>query len=222
MPPRLLAGASGFSYASWKPGWYRADAKPAEFLRLYAERLPSVELNTTGYRLPGEEQFERWAALTPPDFRFAVKMTPRGFGAIATFEERVRLLGERLGPIRVVVTRPRDEGYLELFLGSIDPSLRYALDLRHSSWDGVEERLAEAGVARVDDVDAPVAFRYLRFRDPPYDEPALEAIAGRVRERLELGEDVYCYFRHEDEPTAPRYAERLLELVDVGESGRGP
>jgi hypothetical protein len=31
--------------------------------------------------------------------------------------------------------------------------------------------------------------------------------------RLEQGRDVYCYFRHEDEPTAPLYAERLLELV---------
>jgi hypothetical protein len=26
-------------------------------------------------------------------------------------------------------------------------------------------------------------------------------------------EPVYAYFRHEDEPTAPRYAERLLELL---------
>jgi len=25
--------------------------------------------------------------------------------------------------------------------------------------------------------------------------------------------DVYAFFRHEDEPTAPLYAERLLELV---------
>ena len=27
------------------------------------------------------------------------------------------------------------------------------------------------------------------------------------------GLDVFAYFQHEDEPTAPRYAERLLELV---------
>ena len=32
---------------------------------------------------------------------------------------------------------------------------------------------------------------------------------------LALGDGVrvYCYFMHEDEPTAPRYAERLLELL---------
>jgi uncharacterized protein YecE (DUF72 family) len=210
---RLYAGASGFSYPSWKPGFYSSDAKPADFLRLYAESLPSVELNTTGYRLPAEGQFERWAAQTPAGFAFAVKMPPRGIGAIATFEEHVRRLGDRLGPIRAVFPRARDEGHLELFLGSIDASLRYALDLRHPTWDGVEPRLAEAGVVRLDDVDAPAPFRYLRFRDPPYDDAALHAIAGRVRELLERDEDVYCYFRHEDEPAAPRYALRLLELA---------
>jgi uncharacterized protein YecE (DUF72 family) len=213
MTGRLYAGASGFSYAGWKPGWYPADAKPEEFLARYAERLPSVELNTTGYRLPGEEQFERWAAQTPAGFAFAVKMPPRRLDGLSTFEERVRMLGDRLGAIRIVLQRPRDDGWLELFLGSRDLTLRYALDLRDPSWDGVEERLGEEGVVRTDDVTAPASFRYLRFRDPPYDEDALAAIAVRVRERLDLGEDVYAYFRHEDEPTAPRYAERLLELV---------
>lgn len=213
MTGHLYAGASGFSYASWKPEFYAADAKPADFLRQYAEALPTVELNTTGYRLPAEAQFDRWAEQTPPGFSFAVKMTPRGIGGITTFEERVRRLGDRLGPVRAVFPRPLDEGYLELFLGSIDPELRYALDLRDPSWDGIEKRLAAAGIARVDDVEADVPFRYLRFRDPPYDEAALEAIAARVRRLLERGEDVYCYFRHEDEPAAPRYARRLLELA---------
>jgi uncharacterized protein YecE (DUF72 family) len=211
---RLYAGASGFSYPSWKPGFYPADAKPPDFLHHYATVLPTVELNTTGYRLPAEEQFDRWAAQTPAGFAFAVKMTPRGIGAIATFEERVRRLGERLGPIRTVVQRPRDEGFLELFLGSIDPALRYALDLRDPSWDGIEARLAESGVVRVDDVETEAPFRYLRFREPPYEDAALETIATRVRGLIDRGEDVYCYFRHEDEPTAPRYARRLIGLVE--------
>jgi uncharacterized protein YecE (DUF72 family) len=213
MTPRLHVGASGFSYPSWRPGFYPAEARPEDFLRHYASVLRTVELNTTGYRLPAEAQFDRWAEQTPPGFEFAVKMPPRGIGAIATFEERVRRLGDRLGPVRTVFPRARDEGYLELFLGSIDPQLRYALDLRDPSWDGIEGRLAAAGVARVDDVEADASFRYLRFRDPPYDEASLHAIADRVRALLARGEDVYCYFRHEDEPTAPRYALRLLELV---------
>ena len=83
-------GASGFSYPSWKPGFYPADAKPPEFLRRYAERLPSVELNTTGYRLPAEGHFERWAAETPAGFRFAVKLPAHFTRQLGVFQERVR------------------------------------------------------------------------------------------------------------------------------------
>ncbi len=209
----LYVGASGFSYPSWRPGFYPAGLQPSEFLRFYAERLRTVELNTTGYRLPAEELFDRWASQTPPAFRFAVKMPPRGLRELATFEERVWRLGDRLGPIRVVVQSARDDGFLELVLGSIDPALRYAFDFRHDSWAGVEGRLAEAGAVRVNDLDAAAPFRYIRLREPPYDEAALEQRAERIRPLLAAGLDVYVYFRHEDEPTAPAYAERLLALL---------
>src|SRR5918997_1521693 len=115
----LYVGTSGWSYPSWKPGFYPPEARPAEFLRYYAERLPSVELNTTGYRLPAEEQFERWAATTPPGFRFAPKLNAYRLSEIGTFEERVRRLGDRLGPIRMLVGSARDEGFLQLALGSV-------------------------------------------------------------------------------------------------------
>ena len=48
----------------------------------------------------------------------------------------MRRLGDRLGPVRVVVESPRDDGLLALLLGSTD--LRVALDLRDESWDGVD------------------------------------------------------------------------------------
>jgi uncharacterized protein YecE (DUF72 family) len=218
--PGLYAGTSGFSFASWRPGFYPPEAKPADFLRLYSERLPSVELNNTFYRLPSEEQFRKWAETTPPDFRFAVKMTMSisHFGRLdelGTFCERVAALGDRLGPIlvRPPDNRPRDDGWLQLLIGSVEPGLRLAFDLRHPSWDGVEETLGEAGAARVNALEGETAFRYLRFRDPPYDQSALKQLAGRVRIALDSGADVYCYFKHENEPTGPRYAGRLLELV---------
>jgi uncharacterized protein YecE (DUF72 family) len=205
-------GTSGWSYPSWKPGFYPADAKPADFLRFYAERLPTVELNTTGYRLPAEQQFERWASATPPGFRFAPKLNAYRLGQIATFEERVRQLGDRLGPIRMVMGSPRDEGFLQLVVGSVDPALRIAFDFRHDTWEGIETTLPENAV-RVDDLDAAAPFRYLRFRDPPYDDGDLRGLADRIRPLLADGVDVYCYFRHEDEPSAPAYAEQLRKLV---------
>jgi uncharacterized protein YecE (DUF72 family) len=211
----LYVGASGFSYPSWKPGFYPAGTPAPEFLRLYSARLPSVELNNTGYKLPSEASFRTWAEQTPPGFRFAVKMSRQITHAgrldlVGTFCERVRLLGDRLGPILVGFPdeRPRDDGMLRLLLDSVDPELEYAFDFRHPTWDGVE-----APIVRVGALDADAPFRYLRLREPPYDDEALAAWAGRIAPLLARGVDVYAYFRHEDEPTAPRYAERLRELV---------
>ena len=152
-----------------------------------AEQLPSVELNNTFYRVPAEEQLRRWAERTPAGFRFAVKMSRRithfgRLGLIPTFCERVRLLGERLGPVLVQFppTRTRDDGLLRLLRDSLDG-------------------------------EAP--FRYLRLREPPYDDTALRGWANRLGPLLDEGIRVYAYFKHEDEPAAPHYARRLLELI---------
>jgi uncharacterized protein YecE (DUF72 family) len=120
------------------------------------------------------------------------------------------MLGDRLGPTRVSLTRARDEGMIELLLGSLDPDFRVAFDLEHESWDGIEPRLAEAGTVRVNDLESDAPFRYVRFRDPPYDDEQLQEFAARLRE---VREPVFAYFRHEDAPTAPAYARRLLELL---------
>jgi uncharacterized protein YecE (DUF72 family) len=211
---RLYVGTSGWSYPSWKPGFYPADAKPADFLGHYAQRLPAVELNTTGYRLPAEGQFERWATQAPPGFQFAPKLNAFRSTDVGTFEERVRLLGDRLGPVRALIGYARDEGLLSLLLGSIDPELRIAFDFRHGSWAGVETELP-ANAVRVDDLAAAAPFRYVRLREPPYDESALRGWADRLRPLLAEKVDVYVFFKHEEEPSAPRYAERLLELLSV-------
>ena len=209
---RVSVGSSGWSYPTWRPGFYPAGLDPAEFLRFYAERFRTVELNPTGYRIPGQEQFERWAAQAPDGFEFAPKLPGNRARSLDVFESRVRALGNRLGPIRVSLQSARDEGMLELLLGSLDPSLRLAFDLEHPSWDGIEERLAAAGAVRVNDLVTPAPFRYIRLREPPYDDADLRELAERIEQ---LAEPVYVYFRHEDEPTAPAYAERLLELLSA-------
>jgi uncharacterized protein YecE (DUF72 family) len=202
---RLSVGTSGWSYPTWRPGFYPAGLDPSGFLAFYAERFSTVELNTTGYRLPAEDQFRRWAEQVPDGFEFAPKLPGERPRTVAEFESRVRALGDRLGPIRISLKSKRDEGMLELLLGSLDPSLRLAFDLEHPSWDGIEPRLAELGAVRVGDLDHPAAFRYLRRREPA--DAAFAAALAAARE------PVYVYFRHEDEPTAPAYAARLAELL---------
>ena len=203
-------GTSGWSYPSWKPGFYPAGTDAKEFLTFYAERFSTVELNTTGYRLPAEEQFARWAEATPDGFRFAPKLAGTRPRMVTEFASRVRLLGDRLGPIRVQLISVRDEGMLELILGSLDPDVRVAFDLEHESWAGIEPRLAAAGSVRVNDLESDAPFRYVRFRDPPYTDEQLQRFAAQLRN---VREPVFAYFRHEDEPTAPAYAQRVLELL---------
>ena len=218
----LRVGASGFSFGSWRPGFYPAGTTPANFLGYYARRLQTVEINNSFYRLPAEATFAKWARTVPDGFRFAVK-APRAvsvFGRVdfvPDLNARVRALGDRLGPIvvRFADGRERDDDFLARLLDALDDDLQVALDFRDPSWDGVEPKLERWGAVRVNQLDATAArFRYLRLREPPYDEAALAAWAERIRPLLEDGLDVYCYFRHEDEPTAPAYAARLAELVN--------
>jgi uncharacterized protein YecE (DUF72 family) len=216
----LYVGTSGFSYASWRGGFYPPEAKPTEFLRFYAQSLPTVELNSTFYQLPSQDQFERWAAETPPGFRFAVTMSRRATGrgrveGVDAFAQSVRGLGDRLGPIRIKVPQARDDGFLLLLLASLDPDLQIALDFRHESWDAPEisAQLDEHGIARAGSLEGAASFRYLRLREPGYDDDALRDWAERLRPVLAAGTEIYCYFKHEEEPTGPLYARRLLELV---------
>jgi uncharacterized protein YecE (DUF72 family) len=218
----LRVGASGFSFASWRPGFYPAGTKPADFLRYYAERLGTVEVNGSFYKLPTEATFAKWAASVPDGFRFAVK-APRTisvFGRVdfvPDFNARVRALGETLGPVvvRFADGRERDDEFVTGLLGALDDDLDVALDFRDPSWDGIEPALEQWGAVRVNQLEAGAAgFRYLRMRDPPYDDAALAHTARTVERLLADGLDVYCYFRHEDEPTAPAYAARLAELVN--------
>jgi uncharacterized protein YecE (DUF72 family) len=215
----LLVGASGFSFASWRPGFYPAGMKTADFLSFYAQRLSTVELNGTFYRQPEAKTFEKWAASVPDGFRFAVK-APRTisiFGRVdfaAEFCARMRALGDRLGPVlvRFDERRERDDDFLRALLAAFDDDLWLAMDFRHPSWDGAEELLDSRSV-RVGQMETEAPFRYLRFREPPYDDEELGGWAQRLAPLAEAGVAVHCYFRHEDEPTAPVYAQRLLELA---------
>jgi uncharacterized protein YecE (DUF72 family) len=203
--PRVSVGTSGWSYPSWRPDFYRAGTDPAAFLAFYAGHFPTVELNTTGYRLPAEDQFRRWAEQVPDGFEFAPKLPGHRLRGLDEFATRAGALGDRLGPVRVSLKNARDDGVLELLLGSLDPALRLAFDLEHPSWAGIEERLAQDGAVRVNDLDHPAPFRYLRRREAPDAEFAAKIRAAK--------EPVYVYFRHDEAPTAPAYAARLLELL---------
>ena len=84
----IKVGTSGWSYPSWRPGFYPEGMQPTEFLSFYAARFDTVELNSTGYRLPSADQFRRWADAVPEGFEFAPKFALKRLDRVTTFLER--------------------------------------------------------------------------------------------------------------------------------------
>jgi uncharacterized protein YecE (DUF72 family) len=76
----VLIGTSGYSYPGAPPkGWrgvFYPDVKPKGFdeLRYYSQIFSTVEINNTFYRPPSPAVAKAWAAKTPADFSFIVKL----------------------------------------------------------------------------------------------------------------------------------------------------
>ena len=70
---KLIAGTSGYCYKEWRGHFYPEKMPESEMLRYYAERLPTVEINNTFYRIPAPAMLTRWADEVPADFTFTLK-----------------------------------------------------------------------------------------------------------------------------------------------------
>ena len=65
MAARILIGTSGWSYKHWKGVFYPDDLPARDWLRYYASRFETVELNTTFYRTPAGSTFSGWRGRCP-------------------------------------------------------------------------------------------------------------------------------------------------------------
>src|ERR1041385_5124086 len=119
---RLRVGTSGFGYKEWKGTFYPPKLRPPEMLRYYAERLSSVEVNNTFYRMPTEKLVAGWAGDTPETFVFTLKAPQR-----ITHVARLRDVGDDVAHFAKVA------GTLGPRLGCLffqcPPTLRYAPEL---------------------------------------------------------------------------------------------
>ena len=50
--PRYWVGTSGYNYNEWKGSFYPEKISSKKMLPYYADRLPTVEINYTFYRMP--------------------------------------------------------------------------------------------------------------------------------------------------------------------------
>jgi uncharacterized protein YecE (DUF72 family) len=226
---RLLAGASGYSFKEWKGNFYPEKIKPEDMLAWYAERLPSVEINNTFYRMPKTAVLETWAAAVPEHFRFAIKASRRITHLARLKEEPVAeplgflyrnlaALGAKRGPVlfQLPPNLKKDLPRLAAFLRLLPEDHRAAFEFREASWfaDDVYDALKAAGAAlclseREDNAPPPLVetapWGYVRLRLETYTDDDLR----RWAQRLEATgwRTIHVYFMHE--PTAPAYAKAL-------------
>lgn len=228
---RIAAGTSGYAYPEWKPAFYPQELAQKNFLKFYAERLDTVEINNTFYRFPSEKVLQTWRDETPDGFTFAVKATQkithygrlRDVGQLtADFVERCGQLGPKLGPIlfQLPPNMKRDDQRLGGFLNELPRGPRYAFEFRHESWfdEAVFAALRERGtalcVSEGEKLDAPreltADFSYVRLRKEDYADSELDDWAAWITTQRLAGRDVYVYLKHDDRGDSPERALRVL------------
>jgi uncharacterized protein YecE (DUF72 family) len=139
----IRIGTAGWSFPRTLDGF------PAEGtgLERYAAVFNGVEINSSFYRPHQRKTYERWAASTPADFRFAVKV-PRTITherrlvdctePQARFLDECGGLGEKLGPLLIQLppSLKFDAGAVEQFMTTwrkATPALT-VLEPRHATW----------------------------------------------------------------------------------------
>jgi uncharacterized protein YecE (DUF72 family) len=227
---QLYVGTSGFSYVEWKGSFYPAGLPDGEMLTSYAERLPTVEINNTFYRMPQPALLEGWNKKVAGEFRFALK-APRSITHVSRLKDAAdgtsyflkvaETLGPRLGPIlfQLPPFLRKDAGVLRDFLALLPAGVQAAFEFRHASWfdDETTTLLADKGAALVagdpDEGDplpliATAPFGYLRLRAASYDLAGLQAWHERIA--AQPWKETYVYLKHE--VLGPAYAQGLQQL----------
>jgi uncharacterized protein YecE (DUF72 family) len=222
----ILIGTSGYSYQDWKGLFYPEGLGQPKWLPFYAEHYNTVEINATFYRYFKRSVYEKWHALTPPEFRFAIK-GPKSITRdkrlkspeddLAQFFEAAAGLMEKLSVVLWQMppsfkNSPETLKDLSLFLEMLPRDYRHAIEFRHASWDTeeIQNLLNQVGVGWVSAESSRFVsiakvtggFGYFRYHGPDklyassYPKDRLEKEAGRIKELVGSG-DAYCYFNND-------------------------
>ena len=165
-PLPYFLGCPSWSENAWREGLYPQNARPADFLSLYAQVFNAVEGNTTFYARPAPTTVERWAQSLPEHFRFTAKF-PREIShggdlreqtaAAESFQQLLRPLGARVAPFWLQLPAsfgPHRLAELVSFIDALECPL--AVEVRHPEFfaRGDAERLLnrllmDRGVERI-------------------------------------------------------------------------
>jgi uncharacterized protein YecE (DUF72 family) len=131
-------------------GWvgkiYPKGTKEKDYLKFYAEKFSSIELNATHYQIPNEDTIIRWRDSVPDHFRFCPKI-PQSIShtkdlvktsdQMMEFVAAVRPLGQKLGTSFLQLPPyfgPDKIKQLIYFLNGIPDDFPLAVEFRHEGW----------------------------------------------------------------------------------------
>ncbi len=237
-------GTSGWHYKHWKGPFYPEDMKSEEMLGFYAEHFQVAEINNSFYRLPAEQTLKAWRDTVRGDFQFSVKASrylthmkklkdPEE--PSETFMERIKTLGDRLGPILFQLP-PRWRCNLErfdAFIRQLPDGFRYTFEFRDPSWFTSEIydllRKAEAAFCiyelsgTLSPKEVTADFVYIRLHGPEgayegsYDQQTLSGWAGAMSSWARQGKEVFCFFDNDQNGYAAQNARSLKEMIHKGD-----
>jgi uncharacterized protein YecE (DUF72 family) len=143
----FFLGCAVWAYKGWVGDVYPPHSRQADFLRLYSQRLTTVEVNATFYAVPNKETVRRWAAETPSGFAFCPKLprelTHRGLlqpsiPRALQFVELMQEFGDRLGPIFMQLPPQYGPALLDDFRAFLcawpNKTVPLAVEVRHPDW----------------------------------------------------------------------------------------
>ncbi len=167
--PPILLGTSSFTAAGWEGSFYPKGMRSSDYLTFYAEHFHTVEVDSTFYACPSARTVSNWAARTPEDFIFSVKV-PQAIthekalvdcdAEFAEFMKTMDILGQKLGPMVFQFPSfdrwkfPTQELFLEVlapFLKKLPAAHKFAIEIRNKKWLNAHfaEALREHDVALV-------------------------------------------------------------------------
>ena len=237
----VCVGTSGWHYKHWRGDFYPAGLPPGEWLRWYAHRFDTVELNASFYRQPAPSAWDLWRRQSARGFVFAVKGSRYithikrlavERSSVDLVMEGARRLGPHLGPLlwQLPPTFRRETASLERlerFLALLPRDARHVFEFRDRSWF-VEDTFAlleAAGASfctfHMPGLEAPLqatgGILYLRFHGSGtkygggYALPELEQWARRVAACR--ADQAYVYFNNDLGGHAPRDAAAFREAI---------
>jgi uncharacterized protein YecE (DUF72 family) len=241
---RLHVGTSGYNFPEWKGSFYPPKLASAKWLEYYAQRLGTVEINYTFYRMPTAKTVTGWDAATPEAFNFALKAPQRitHFARLKNiddslrfFIETIRKLNAKLGAVlfQLPPNFKKDTARLSDLLTQFPSDVRAACEFRHASWwsDDVYELLRSTNtalcVADTEEGTTPLVatadFGYVRLRDTGYSEDELKDWLGKLRDTGSGWTDAFVFFKHEEQGVGPKLAAQLTTLAAaVPDTGHRP